>query len=266
MKIAFVGGGNMAEAMLAAILSKGISPAAGISVSDPKQERRHHLEQKYGVSAYQANRPAVASADLVVLAVKPQDLAAVMGELKGGLKPSQLVLSIVAGASIRALARGLGHDRIVRVMPNTPVQVGQGMSVWTATAAVSSEQKGLVSTLLGAMGKAVMVGDEAFLDKATAVSGSGPAYLFYFVESLVAAAVSIGLPEEMASELVRQTVLGSSRYLEESGRTPAELRRMVTSPGGTTAEALRKFTEGQFSETVRAAVAAAYQRARELGR
>ena len=266
MKIAFIGGGNMAEAMLAAILSQGISRPDGIKVSDIKEDRRHYLGKKYDVSVGESNRSAVDNADLVILAIKPQDITAVMAELRGVIKPPQLVLSIVTGATIDVMVRGLGHDRIVRVMPNTPAQVGQGMSVWTTSTSVNEAQKETVSSLLGAMGKEIMVGDEDFLDKATAVSGSGPAYLFYFVESLVAAAVSIGIPEGMASEMVQQTVLGAALYLNESGQQPVELRRMVTSPGGTTAEAIRCLEEGRFPESIQAAVRAAYQRSWELGR
>lgn len=264
-KISFIGGGNMAEVMLSAMLREAISLPGDVRVSDPKPERRQHLAQKYGVKTGESNREAAAGADLVILAVKPQDLAAVMAELKGNLELSQLVLSIIAGAGIGKLERGLGHKRIVRVMPNTPAQVGQGMSVWTATAAVSAGQKAVAGSMLKAMGKEIMVGDEDFIDKATAVSGSGPAYLFLFVEALAQAAESLGFSPEVASELVLQTVLGSSQFLAESGRTPAELRKMVTSPGGTTAAALAVFEKGRFAELVRDAVAAAYRRARELG-
>ena len=265
-KISFVGGGNMAEAMLSALLQKGIAPLDNICVSDLKAERRQFLVKKYGIRVVENNHQAVAGADMVVLAVKPQDIVTVMADIKGDLKPEQLVLSIIAGAGIAKLERGLGHRRIVRVMPNTPAQIGQGMSVWTATPEVSDAQKKLASSVLKAMGKETMVSDEDFIDKATAVSGSGPAYLFLFVEALTAAAESLGFTPEVASELVLQTVSGSSRFLAESGRTAAELRRMVTSPGGTTAAALAVFEQGRFAELVKEAVAAAYRRARELGK
>ena len=266
MKIAFIGGGNMGEAMLSAILEKGLSAPEAISVSDIKESRRQHLGQKYGVAVTESNRLAVEKGDIVVLAMKPQDLAGVMAELNGQLKSSQLVLSIIAGARISAMCQGLNHSRVVRVMPNTPAQIGQGMSVWTATAEVTEQQRGWVSSLLGAMGKEIYVDDEQYIDMATAVSGSGPAYVFLFIESLVDAAVHIGLPRDMAQTLALQTVLGSALFLQESGKTPDELRRMVTSPGGTTAEAIAKFEEGRYSELVMQAVSAAYNRARELGR
>ncbi|RJQ41223.1 MAG: pyrroline-5-carboxylate reductase [Dehalococcoidia bacterium] len=266
VEIAFIGGGNMTEAMGAALLRAQISLPENVRVSDIKAERRQYMAQKYGVKTTGNNREAINGADLVILATKPQDIDAVMAGLNGELRAEQLVLSIIAGVPIVKLERGLGHGRLVRVMPNTPAQVGQGMSVWTATPAVSAEQKALAASLLKAMGKEIMVGDEDIIDRATAVSGSGPAYLFLFVESLAGAAESLGFAPEVASELVMQTVLGASCFLAESGKTPAELRKMVTSPGGTTAAALAVFEKGQFAALVKDAVAAAYRRARELGK
>jgi pyrroline-5-carboxylate reductase len=265
VKIAFIGGGNMGEAMLSAILEKGLSAPEAISVSDIKESRRQYMGQKYGVAVTESNRLAVEKGDIVVLAMKPQDLAGVMAELNGQLKSSQLVLSIIAGARISTMCQGLNHSRVVRVMPNTPAQIGQGMSVWTATPEVTEPQKREVGSLLGAMGKEIYVDDEQYIDMATAVSGSGPAYVFLFIESLVDAAVHIGLPRDMAQVLALQTVLGSALFLQASGKTPGELRRMVTSPGGTTAEAIAKFEEGRYSELVMQAVSAAFNKARKLG-
>jgi len=265
MKITFIGGGNMGEAMVSAILDKGLSTPQSMSVSDIKESRRQHLKQKYGVAVTGSNRQAAEICDIVVLAIKPQDLTGVLAELSGQLKPSQLVLSIIAGARINTLRRGLNHRCVVRVMPNTPAQIGQGISVWTATAEVTEQQKEWASSILRAMGKEIYVADEQYLDMATAVSGSGPAYIFLFIESLVDAAVHIGLPRDMAQELVLQTVLGSAHFMQESGKPPDELRRMVTSPGGTTAEALSQFERGRFSELVKQAVSAAYDKARRLG-
>jgi pyrroline-5-carboxylate reductase len=150
-------------------------------------------------------------------------------------------------------------------MPNTPAQVGQGISVWTATAEVTEKQKGQARSIINAMGKEIYADEEKYLDMATAVSGSGPAYFFLFAESLVEAAKSIGLPQDVAEKLVLQTMLGSGRLMEQSDNSPAELRRMVTSPGGTTAAALHKLEKGQFADLIKQAVAAAYKRARELG-
>ena len=265
MKVAFIGGGNMGEAMLSAILDKGITTSPAISVSDVDEARLKHLGQKYGVVVMGDNRLAVAGGDVVVLAIKPQNLAEVMAELNGQLKPTQLVLSIIAGARIDSLRLGLNHSSIVRVMPNTPAQIGEGMSVWTASAEVTEQQKGWAGSILGAMGREIYVDDEKYIDMATAISGSGPAYFFLMVESLVDAAVHIGLSRDIAQELVVQTMLGSGHFIQKSGKAPAELRKMVTSPGGTTAEALLQFEKGEFTELVKQAVKAAYDKAKRLG-
>jgi len=265
VKIIFIGGGVMGEAMLSAILEKGLSTPQAISVSDIDEARRQYLGQEYGVTVMSDNRLAVANSDVVVLAIKPQNLAKVMAELNGRLKPSQLVLSIIAGARINTLRLGLSHSQVVRAMPNTPAQIGEGISVWTATTEVSEQQKEWAGSILEAMGKKIYVDDEKYIDMATAVSGSGPAYFFLMVESLVDAAVHIGLPFDMAQELVLQTMLGSGHFIQRSGKSPAELRRMVTSPGGTTAEALLQLEKGGFSELVMQAVIAAYNKAKRLG-
>jgi len=265
MKIGFIGGGNMGEAMLAAVLDKGLAAPQDIRVSDISETRRRYLEEKYGVAAVSDNLLAAGNVEVVVLAVKPQNLAQVMADMRGQIKDSQLVLSIIAGAGISTLQPGLDHRSIVRVMPNTPARIGEGVSVWTATPEVTGAQKKRAGAILGAMGKEIYVDDEGYLDMATAISGSGPAYIFLVIEVLVEAAVGIGLPRDMAMELVVETILGSVHFMQESGKTPAELRRMVTSPGGTTAEALLKLEEGGFSDLLIQAVSAAYDRARELG-
>lgn len=265
MKIAFIGGGNMGEAMLAAILNKGLSSKEAITVSDISEPRREYLRQKHGVTVTSDNRQAVGRSDVVVLAIKPQQLAEVMAEINGQFDVSQLVLSIIAGARISTLCRGLNHRHIVRVMPNTPAQIGEGMNVWTATAEVTKQQKEWAGSILGAMGKEIYVDDEKYIDMATAVSGSGPAYVFLFAEALVDAAAHIGLPHDIAQELVLQTILGSVHFMQRSDKLPAELRRMVTSPGGTTAEALAQLEKGQFTELVKQAITAAYNKAKQLG-
>lgn len=265
MKIGFIGGGNMGEAMLAAVLDKGLATPQDIRVSDISEIRRRYLEEKYGVAAVSGNLLAAGNVEVVVLAVKPQNLAQVMADMRGQLKDSQLVLSIIAGAGISTLQPGLGHRSIVRVMPNTPARIGEGISVWTATPEVTGAQKKWAGAILGAMGKEIYVDDEGYLDMATAISGSGPAYIFLVIEALVEAAVGVGLPRDMAIELVVETILGSVHFMQKSGKTPAELRRMVTSPGGTTAEALLKLEEGGFSGLLIQAVSAAYDRARGLG-
>jgi len=255
----------MGEAILSAILDKGLSTSQAVSVSDTSEARRQHLEQRYNVAVMSSNRQAVDKADVVVLAIKPQNLAEVIAELNGRLTQKQLVLSIIAGARIDTLCLGLNHNYVIRAMPNTPAQIGEGMSVWTATPDVTESQKGWAGSILGAMGKEIYVDDEKYIDMATAVSGSGPAYCFLFMESLIDAALNIGLPHDIAEPLVLETILGSVHFAQRSGKPLAELRRMVTSPGGTTAEALLQLEKGGFSELVKQAVSAAYNKAKSLG-
>ena len=255
----------MGTAMLSALLEKGLTTPEDIFVSDISEERREYLKQKYGVAVTSDHQQAVDGVDIVVLAVKPQNVPDVLPVLAGQLKPVQLVLSIMAGITIKTLTTGMEHHCVVRVMPNTPAQIGEGMSVWTATTEVTEKQKGWAGDILKAIGMEIFVDDEKYLDMATAVMGSGPAYFFLFVEALVEAAVDIGFSPDMARELVLQTMLGSGRLIQESGKAPAELRRMVTSKGGTTAAALDEMGKGGFNELVLRAVKAAYNRARELG-
>ena len=265
MHIAFIGGGGMGEAIIAGLLAKEVARPADIIVSDISPERRSLLSDRYGVATTADNRQAASGAETLVLAIKPQTLHEVMGELNGRPAPGQLVISIVAGATLETLTRGLGHKVVVRAMPNAPARVGQGMTVWTASDAVTKAQREVARRVLGALGKEIMA-DERYLDMATAVSGSGPAYIFLVIEALIDAAVHIGLPRDMASELVVETVLGAGRLAKESGEHPSELRNMVTSPGGTTAEGLLKLEEGGLRAAISQAVIAAYEKAISLGR
>lgn len=265
MKIGFIGGGTMAEAMLSTLLSRRLTPAQSVAVSDIDWARRGHMERKYGVKVMTDNPAAAIDADVVVLAIKPQNLNEVMADLNSKLIAGQLVLSIVAGKRISTLSEGLKHCCIVRAMPNTPAQISEGITVWTATADVSKQQREWVSSLLGALGTELYVDDEKYIDMATAISGSGPAYVCLFIESLVAAGTRIGLSHDMAEKLVVQTLVGTGHLVQKSGKTPTELRKAVTSPGGTTAEAIAQFEKGGFSDLVAKAVTAAYEKAKKLG-
>jgi pyrroline-5-carboxylate reductase len=265
MKIAVIGGGNMGEAILGALLEKKLSVPADICVSDISEPRRQYLKKQYNVTVTPKNREAVIGKDVVLLAVKPQNLPEVMADLKGFLKPEQLVLSIVAGVRIDTICQGLGHRRVVRSMPNTPAQIGLGISGWMATTEVNGEQKGWARAILGAMGKEIYFDGEDYLDMVTAVSGSGPAYFFLFAESLIDAAVDLGLSRDNAEALVSQTMLGAAHLMLKSGKPPAELRRNVTSKGGTTERAIQVFENAGFAKVVSEAVRAACQRAKELG-
>jgi pyrroline-5-carboxylate reductase len=265
MKIAFIGGGNMGEAILAALLRKNLAEAKDINVSDVSETRRHYIMQKFMVAVSANNLYAIDGKDIIILAVKPQILANVMAELKDHIKENQLVISIIAGARLNKLTEGLNHKSIVRSMPNTPAQIGEGVTMWTPTLDVTDAQKETSRAILGAMGKEFYARDEDWLDMATAVSGSGPAYLFYYIEAMTDAAVKIGLPRDTAKQMVLGTVLGSAHLLAQSGKEPAELRKMVTSPGGTTAEAIQTFEKEDFPETIYKAVKAAYEKSQKLG-
>lgn len=255
----------MGEAMLAAVLKNDLAAAEDVCVSDISAERREYLHGRYGVTATAGSRGVVGDKDVVVLAVKPQNINEVMNELKGSLRPGQLVISIVAGVKLDTLSKGLALDRIVRAMPNTPAQVGYGITGWTPTSAVTDEDKDRVRAILGAMGEEIFFDSEDALDKITAVSGSGPAYFFLFAEYLINAGVNIGLSREEAGKLVRQTMLGAAHLLDESGEQPSELRRNVTSPGGTTERAIEVFIKSGLAEIIDRAVRAAFERSRELG-
>jgi pyrroline-5-carboxylate reductase len=265
MKIAFIGGGVMGEAMLKGILSKGIATPQDIIVNDISSARLESLKNEYKIAVTHDHGTAIKGANVVVIAVKPQNLAELMPKLEGRFTRGQLVLSIVAGSRTATIASGLGHHSVVRAMPNTPAQIGEGMTVWTASSEVSLAQKEIARSILGALGKEIYVPDEKYLDMATAVSGSGPGYIFLIIEALVDAAVHIGLPREMAEELVLQTILGAAYLARETGKRPKELRDMVTSPGGTTAEGLLQLEEGGLRNLLARAVAAAYEKAKELG-
>ncbi|MDP6101887.1 MAG: pyrroline-5-carboxylate reductase [Dehalococcoidia bacterium] len=265
LSIAFIGGGTMAEAILLGILDKGLAAPGAIAVGEPVSQRRDYLGDRYGVRTTQDNLQAIKGVQTVILAVKPQQLEEVLVGLKGKLAPCQTLLSIVAGAAVDTLSNGLDHLAVIRVMPNTPAQVGQGMSVWTAASDVSNDQKEMTQEILNTLGQEIYVSEEKYLDMATALSASGPAYVFLFLEALIDAGVYLGLTRDVAQTLALQTIQGSVALARESGKHPADLRNMVTSPGGTTAEALLSLEEEGFKGIVINAVVAAHEKAITLG-
>lgn len=274
-QLSFIGCGVMAEAMIAGLLRRQLVSPEQITGSHPRQARREELAVKYGINVVESNREAAAfdrsparatQNSIVVLAVKPQKLKTILEELRGWLHEEQLVLSIIAGARIETIARELLHPAVVRTMPNTPAQIGQGMTVWTATPQVPEEQREQVRALLGALGKEMYVEEERMIDMATALSATGPTYVFLVMEALIDAGVHLGFSRRMAQELVLQTMLGSVLFAQESHKHPAELRNMVTSPGGTSAEAIYQMEKGSLRTVLSKAVWAAYQRAVALGR
>ncbi len=255
----------MAEALIGGILESRIAAPGDVTVGEPLEPRRDYLEQKYGLVTYGRNLEAMDGADMVVLAVKPQSLAGVMKELRGNVAKKGAVVSIVAGAKMAPLVKGLDHPGVIRVMPNTPAQIGAGMSVWTAAPEVSEAQIEATKVILQTLGEEIYVPDEKLIDMATALSASGPAYVFLFIESLIDAGVYLGMPRDMARSLVLQTVSGSTKLVKDTGRHPAELKDMVTSPAGTTIEALLSLEKDGFRSAVLQGVVAAYERSKALG-
>jgi pyrroline-5-carboxylate reductase len=262
--MAFIGSGAMGEAMISSLLTGRVIEPKAITASDPHTQRVEDLRSRFGIHTTTENLAAARDAEIVVLSVKPQMLRFVFKDLCGRLRKDALVLSIVAGARIESMAKGLKHSSIIRSMPNTPAQVGEGMTVWTASAGVTPVQRGNAQTILRAFGKELFVADEAFLDMATAISGSGPSYVFLFMEALIDAAVHLGFSREDARTLVTQTVRGSAMYAESSPSHPAEMRNLVTSPGGTSAHALYQLEKGGFRTLLSKAVWAAFQRSVSL--
>jgi pyrroline-5-carboxylate reductase len=263
--IATVGSGVMAEAMVAGLLRGNLVTPDQVVASHPRAERRAELEATQGVRVVASNTEAVAGADVIILAVKPQMLAKVGREIGAALRPGQLVLSVLAGPTTKALVATLGHDQVVRAMPNTPARIGSGMTVWYATPATTAEQRAQAKALLSALGAELEVEDEKWVAMATAVSGTGPAYVFLVMEALIDAAVHLGFPRHIAHDLVIETLEGSTRFAKQSGDHPAVLRNMVTSPAGTSAAAIHELESGRLRTVLSEAVWAAFRRTVEVG-
>ena len=265
MRVGIVGAGVMAEAMIGGLLAdRAVAPDA-LTASHPRRDRRETLTQRYGIQAVGSNAEAARDAEIVVLAVKPQMLGRVMRELAPKLSADQVVLSIVAGATISALSSGLAHAAVVRAMPNTPAQIRRGITVWTASPACTARQRDLARAVLRALGEDRQVDDEEFVAMATALSGTGPTYLFAVMEALIDAGVHLGFPRELAHDLVVATLIGSAEYASRSALHPAQLRNLVTSPGGTSAAAIYELEKGRIRTVLSDAVWAAYRRTLELG-
>ena len=265
MRVGIVGAGVMAEAIIAGLLADRAVAGSALVASHPRRERRDALAERHGIQPVARNRDALADAEVVVLAVKPQMLGRVMRELRGELAADQVVVSIVAGATIRTLVDGLQHAAVVRAMPNTPSQIRRGISVWSASEACTARQRLLARGILKALGDERQVADEAFVAMATALSGTGPTYLFSVMEALIDAGVHLGFPRELAHDLVVETLIGSAEFALRSEMHPAQLRNAVTSPGGTSAAAIYELEKGRIRTVFSDAVWAAYRRTLELG-
>jgi pyrroline-5-carboxylate reductase len=264
-RIATVGSGVMAEAIVAGLLRGRLVEPAQIVASHRRPERREELAAAHGIETVATSAEAVEGADIILLAIKPQMLGRVARDIAPHLRPGQLVLSVLAGATTRALTGALGHDQVVRSMPNTPARLGKGMTVWFATPEVTADQRAQAAALLGALGAQLEVDDEKLVAMATAVSGTGPTYVFLVMEALIDAAVHLGFARHVAHDLVIETLEGSTLFAKQSGMHPAELRNMVTSPGGTSAAALHELESGRLRTVLSEAVWAAFRRTVELG-
>jgi pyrroline-5-carboxylate reductase len=263
MKVAFLGGGNMAAALIGGLLAKGYDRSA-VSVIEVSAPARERLAAQHGVHTSAAPDTSTARSDVVVLAVKPQDMRTALAGLSG--VNQKLIISIAAGVRVDALSRWLhGHRRLVRCMPNTPALIGAGIAALYALPEVSTEERGKADTILGAVGEVVWVKDERLLDPVTAVSGSGPAYVFWFIEQLALSGEKLGLPRDVSSRLALQTVLGAAKLAAQSDKAPAELRKQVTSKGGTTEAALKVFEQEKLAERMMKALEAASRRGAALG-
>lgn len=267
-KITFIGPGVMAEAMIAGLIRQEVAKPSSLLASGPRIERGEELRSKYGINTSTDNAASTNEADVIVLAVKPQRLDVVLSGMRGAVKKEALVLSIVAGAPIAKISGILEHNSVVRAMPNTPAQIGEGITVWTAAPSVTEEQIGIARQILSALGDEIFLEEEYYLNMATALSGTGPAYVFLFMEAMVDAGVHLGFPRRVAEQLVAQTVRGSVDYYARTTDPVhlARLRNQVTSPGGTSAAALYYLEKAGFRTAISRAVWAAYERSRELGK
>ncbi|KAH7463777.1 hypothetical protein KRP22_008016 [Phytophthora ramorum] len=264
-RLAVIGGGNMAEAIITGVMSEGLIPSSKVVVSDPNPTMRG----KYGklnVETHTRNSVAVKDADVILVAVKPQVVDDVLRAVKAAMDPEALVISVVAGQSIKQLQKMLGPDsHIIRTMPNTPAMIGEGTTVWAQSAEVTSVQHELTKQILGSFGVEVFVDDENALDMATALSGSGPAYFFLVAEAMIDTGVHMGFSRPVATKLVQQTMLGSALYMQAEDVHPVELRNNITSPGGTTAAGLYRAEKNGFRAVIADSIWAAYERCLELG-
>ncbi|KAG7386857.1 Pyrroline-5-carboxylate reductase [Phytophthora pseudosyringae] len=264
-RLAVIGGGNMAEAIITGVLTEGLIPSEKVVVSDPNPAMRGKYA-KLNVETHTRNSSAIKDADVILVAVKPQVLDDVLRAVKASMHPDTLVISVVAGQSIKQLQTLLGQNsHIIRTMPNTPAMIGEGTTVWAQSAEVTSVQHELTKQILGSFGVEVFVDDENALDMATALSGSGPAYFFLVAEAMIDTGVHMGFSRSVATKLVQQTMLGSALYMQAEDVHPVELRNNITSPGGTTAAGLYRAEKNGFRAVIADSIWAAYERCLELG-
>jgi len=264
MKIGFIGGGNMAEALIKGIRGKGQGGRGEVFVSEPREDRRRYLEQTYGIKATSSNKEVASSCNIIILAVKPQNMEAVLDEISPDITEEKTVVSIAAGITLGFLSSKLKTKKLIRVMPNTPALVQKGMTVMSLCECFSDTDMATVREIFMSIGELIVL-PEKYMDAVTAVSGSGPAFVAFFIEAMIEAGKKLGLSEDNAFTLAVQTAIGTAKLLE-TGMTPSKLREMVTSPGGTTAAGLNVFKDKGLTDIISAALTAAKNRAEELGR
>jgi pyrroline-5-carboxylate reductase len=265
-KIAFLGGGNMAEALVKGLIAAGTAKAGQILVADPSPERLEHLKKTYGIVIQKSNLDAMRDAAIVILSVKPQVIEKVLAEIAPAVDGTKLIVSIAAGVPIAKIEKALKDgSRVVRVMPNTPALVLAGAAALAGGKSATAADLGLTQDIFNSVGRSVVV-EEKLMDAVTGLSGSGPAYVFMIIDALSDAGVKAGLPRPLALELAAQTVYGSAKMVLETKEHPAKLRDMVTSPGGTTIEGLHALEKGKLRAVLMNAVEAATARSKELGK
>jgi pyrroline-5-carboxylate reductase len=264
MKIGFIGGGNMAEALIKGIRGRGHGVREEIFVSEPREDRQKYLEQTYGVQATSSNKEVAVLCNIIILAVKPQNMGTVLDEIGPDITEEKTVVSIAAGITLAYLSSKLRTKKLIRVMPNTPALVQKGMTVMSLCECFSDTDMATVREIFMSIGELIVL-PEKYMDAVTAVSGSGPAFIAFFIEAMIAAGIKLGLSEDSAFTLAVQTAIGTSKLLE-AGTAPSKLREMVTSPGGTTAAGLNVFKDKGLADIISAALTAAKHRAEELGR
>jgi pyrroline-5-carboxylate reductase len=264
IKLNFIGGGKMAEAIINGVLTKKLVSTKNILISEPLKIRRDYLKEKFGIKTTSENLKTIKSADFLILCIKPQDLSIVSKELKNKIDSKIILLSILAGMKIESLTSQLGHKKIIRAMPNIPAQIGKGMIAWTHSNDINDNELKLTKTILKTLGKEIHFNNQKQIDIATSISGSGPAYIFYIVEALINAGVYLGLTKEISKKLVLQTIEGSTSLIKKDNTPLPILTDMVTSPGGTTAEALMLFEHEGLKSIIAKAVIAAYEKSKEL--
>lgn len=260
MNISFIGTGIMASSIIKCITEKGLYRKEEITGSGPRLKSLEEVKKRFGINITQKNTDAAKFGDIIILSIKPQVFQAIAKEIKDSINDNQMIVSIMAGVDIETLQRELLHKKIVRAMPNTPAQISEGMTVWTSTKEIKENEKDEVKKIFSSMGKELYFEEEQYVDMATALTGTGPAYVFLFLEAMIAAGVHLGFSRRDARELVYQTTLGSVLFAINSEKHTSELRDMVTSPGGTSADALYEMEKGSFRTIIEKAVYSAFKR------